>query len=129
MILWRISADTRRYQADDLSGRGAETTGGRWNEVGLPVVYTATTRALACLETMVHLNAGGLPLWPVKALIPVAFAWLFAQGVSELIKRIAIMRGDLAETEDHGSFHDAALAAGTDEGTTGPAIRREDDRA
>lgn len=62
MILWRISADTRRYQADDLSGRGAETTGGRWNEVGLPVVYTATTRALACLETVVHLNAGGLPL-------------------------------------------------------------------
>ena len=36
MILWRISADTRRYQADDLSGRGAETTGGRWNEVALP---------------------------------------------------------------------------------------------
>ena len=28
----------------------------------MPVVYTATTRALACLETMVHVNAGGLPL-------------------------------------------------------------------
>ena len=26
------------------------------------MVYTATTRALACLETVVHLNAGGLPL-------------------------------------------------------------------
>ena len=62
MILWRISADTRRYQADDLSGRGAETTGGRWNEAGLPVTYAATTRALACLETVVHLPAGGLPL-------------------------------------------------------------------
>lgn len=74
-------------------------------------------------------NAGGLPLWPVKALIPVAFAWLFAQGLSELIKRIAIMRGDLVEKESHGSFHDAALAAGTDEGATGPSVRREDDRA
>jgi TRAP-type mannitol/chloroaromatic compound transport system permease small subunit len=42
-------------------------------------------------------NYGGLPQWPAKLLIPVAFAILFAQGLSELIKRIAIMRGDLAE--------------------------------
>ena len=38
-------------------------------------------------------NAGGLPQWPAKALIPLGFALLFAQGISELIKRIAIMRG------------------------------------
>jgi TRAP-type mannitol/chloroaromatic compound transport system permease small subunit len=38
-------------------------------------------------------NAGGLPQWPAKALIPLGFALLFAQAVSELIKRIAIMRG------------------------------------
>jgi TRAP-type mannitol/chloroaromatic compound transport system permease small subunit len=37
-------------------------------------------------------NAGGLPQWPSKALIMVAFAMLFVQGLSELIKRIAIMR-------------------------------------
>lgn len=42
-------------------------------------------------------NAGGLPQWPIKALIPAAFALLFVQGVSELIKRVAIMRGDLEE--------------------------------
>ncbi|WP_024276910.1 TRAP transporter small permease subunit [Xanthobacter sp. 126] len=42
-------------------------------------------------------NAGGLILWPAKALILVGFALLLLQGVSELIKRIAIMRGDLAE--------------------------------
>jgi TRAP-type mannitol/chloroaromatic compound transport system permease small subunit len=42
-------------------------------------------------------NYGGLPQWPAKLLIPVAFAILFAQGLSELIKRIAIMRGELAE--------------------------------
>lgn len=62
MILWRISVETPQYQADDLSGRSAEATGGRWNEAGVAVVYAATTRALACLETVVHLNAGGLPL-------------------------------------------------------------------
>lgn len=43
-------------------------------------------------------NAGGLILWPAKALILVGFALLLLQGVSELIKRVAIMRGDLAET-------------------------------
>ena len=37
-------------------------------------------------------NAGGLPQWPSKALIMVAFAMLFMQGISELVKRIAVMR-------------------------------------
>jgi TRAP-type mannitol/chloroaromatic compound transport system permease small subunit len=38
-------------------------------------------------------NAGGLPQWPAKALIMIAFAFLLVQGISELIKRIAVMRG------------------------------------
>lgn len=42
-------------------------------------------------------NAGGLPQWPVKALVMIAFALLFAQGLSELVKRIAIMRDLMAD--------------------------------
>ena len=38
-------------------------------------------------------NAGGLIRWPVKLLLPVGFALLLLQGVSELIKRIALLRG------------------------------------
>ena len=38
-------------------------------------------------------NAGGLPQWPAKSLIIIGFTLLFIQGVSELIKRIAVMRG------------------------------------
>lgn len=38
-------------------------------------------------------NAGGLAQWPPKLLIPLAFALLLAQALSELIKRIAVMRG------------------------------------
>jgi TRAP-type mannitol/chloroaromatic compound transport system permease small subunit len=38
-------------------------------------------------------NAGGLLLWPAKLLLPVGFALLAMQGVSELIKRIAALRG------------------------------------
>lgn len=37
-------------------------------------------------------NAGGLPQWPSKALIMIAFAMLCIQGISELVKRIAVMR-------------------------------------
>lgn len=59
--VWRIAADTPEYTADDLSGEGARRTGGRWNRTGLPVLYTSETRALACLETLVHLKAVGLP--------------------------------------------------------------------
>ncbi len=39
------------------------------------------------------LNAGGLPQWPSKALIMIAFTMLFFQGLSELVKRVAVMRG------------------------------------
>lgn len=37
-------------------------------------------------------NAGGLPQWPSKALVMLGFGFLFIQGISELIKRIAVMR-------------------------------------
>ena len=61
-LVWRIAADTREYTADDMSGKGAEKTGGRWNRAGTPVVYGASSVALACLETIVHLNLSGFPL-------------------------------------------------------------------
>ena len=38
-------------------------------------------------------NAGGLPQWPAKSLVIVGFAFLLVQGISELIKRVAVMRG------------------------------------
>ena len=37
-------------------------------------------------------NAGGLPQWPAKSLIIIGFTLLLVQGISELIKRIAVMR-------------------------------------
>jgi TRAP-type mannitol/chloroaromatic compound transport system permease small subunit len=38
-------------------------------------------------------NAGGLVLWPVKLLMPAGFLLLALQGISELIKRVAALRG------------------------------------
>ncbi|MFC7555345.1 RES family NAD+ phosphorylase [Pseudoroseomonas wenyumeiae] len=51
---------------------GAKLTGGRWNEKDVPAIYTSESRALACLETMAHLNSGGLPLnrYLVEVTIP-----------------------------------------------------------
>ena len=40
-------------------------------------------------------NAGGLVRWPIKIFLPVGFALLSLQGISELIKRVAILRGDM----------------------------------
>jgi TRAP-type mannitol/chloroaromatic compound transport system permease small subunit len=54
------------------------------------------------------MNAGGLPQWPAKALIPLGFMLLFVQAISEIIKRVAIMRGLLADTASGGGHHAAA---------------------
>lgn len=55
------------------------------------------------------LNAGGLPQWPAKSLVVIGFTLLAIQGISEIIKRIAIMRG-LIEDNTH-TAHDGGHAA------------------
>ena len=75
--VWRIAAETADYGSDDLSGKGAEKTGGRWNRKGTPVVYASGSIALAYLETIVHLSGlDPLPLnrYLIKIDIPAA-AW------------------------------------------------------
>lgn len=47
------------------------------------------------------MNAGGLPQWPAKLLIPLGFTVLFVQGLSELFKRLGLMTDALAEAERH----------------------------
>ena len=51
MKIFRITK--KKYQ-DDLSGKGAELFGGRWNPVGIPALYTSESRALCILELLVH---------------------------------------------------------------------------
>lgn len=75
IAVWRIAADTPQYEAHDLSGIGAQLTGGRWNNKSTPMVYASDSRSLACLETMVHLSGGdALPLnrYLVRITIPIA---------------------------------------------------------
>ena len=63
------------------------------------VLWTSIPFALTSLaQREGSSNFGGLPQWPLKFLIPVAFALLLAQGVSELIKAVAIHQGILPGT-------------------------------
>ncbi|HVY97992.1 MAG TPA: TRAP transporter small permease subunit [Dongiaceae bacterium] len=45
-------------------------------------------------------NYGGLLIWPAKALIFAGFAVLAIQGVSEIIKRIAVMAGSIPDPHE-----------------------------
>ena len=51
----------------------------------------------------VSTNAGGLAIWPARLMVPIGFALLLMQSVSELIKRIAFLRGRIPDPlEKHG---------------------------
>jgi len=52
-------------------------------------------------------NAGGLMIWPARLLVPIGFTLLAAQGISELIKRIAFLAG---KGPDPITRHDAHAA-------------------
>jgi RES domain-containing protein len=69
MIVFRLCKSAWK---NDLSGRGAEITGGRWNSKGVAVVYTSSSRALCMAEIAVHAPLGCLPVdfFLVEILIP-----------------------------------------------------------
>jgi TRAP-type mannitol/chloroaromatic compound transport system permease small subunit len=70
--------------------------------------YPFFMRSLAINEQ--SMNAGGLPQWPAKGLVLLGFLLLFFQGISELIKRIAVMRGLIPDPYGGLSSHDAIEA-------------------
>jgi len=54
-------------------------------------------------------NAGGLMIWPARLLVPIGFTLLAAQGISELIKRIAFLAGKGPDTITRHDAHAAEL--------------------
>lgn len=57
-------------------------------------------------------SAGGLILWPAKSLLLLGFLLLGFQGVSEIIKKIAIIRGDMDDPNPFVSAHEQAELEG-----------------
>lgn len=58
MIVYRLS---RKQYCNDLSGKGAELAGGRWNSKGTAVLYTSESIALCTVEIAVHMPLGIVP--------------------------------------------------------------------
>lgn len=58
MMVYRLS---KSQFANDLSGKGAELVGGRWNSRGNAMLYTSQSIALCVTEIAVHVPLGILP--------------------------------------------------------------------
>jgi TRAP-type mannitol/chloroaromatic compound transport system permease small subunit len=56
----------------------------------------------------VSTNAGGLGIWPARALLAAGFCVLVAQAISEIIKKVAVMRGLIEDPHPFISAHEAA---------------------
>ncbi len=57
-------------------------------------------------------SAGGLVIWPAKLMLLIGFFLLGLQGISEIIKKIAVMRGDMEDPTPFVSAHEAAEEEG-----------------
>ncbi|QYZ68602.1 TRAP transporter small permease subunit [Neotabrizicola shimadae] len=59
-------------------------------------------------------NAGGLLIWPARAILAAGFVLLVAQGLSEIIKKIAVMRGLIEDPHPFISAHEMAEKEGAE---------------
>jgi TRAP-type mannitol/chloroaromatic compound transport system permease small subunit len=80
--------------------------------VCLMIYYFTPYFLLSFRSGEVSTNAGGLIIWPAKLMLLLGFLLLGLQGISEIIKKIAIMRGDMADPNPFVSAHDAAELEG-----------------
>jgi RES domain-containing protein len=101
LTVWRIT--TRRFAnpaASAFTGEGARLYGGRWNRVGLPMVYMAQSRSLALLEMLVQDE----PLRAHYVLIPAV--------IGKAVSRTSVSISDLPENWRSAQHCDALQAIG-----------------
>ena len=60
----------------------------------------------------VSTNAGGLVIWPARALLAAGFVLLVLQALSEIVKKVAVIRGLIADPHPFVSAHEAAEKEG-----------------
>jgi RES domain-containing protein len=66
--LWRLCK--QKHQNTAFSGDGGLYAPGRWHPKGFPIIYTASSLALATLEVFVHTESDKIPLVAIRAFIP-----------------------------------------------------------
>jgi len=90
----------------DIVYSNLSTRGQIWVDIVGTILFLLPATIILCylswpifhnswVENEVSMNAGGLVRWPIKIFLPLGFALLSLQGISELIKRIAILTGDM----------------------------------
>jgi TRAP-type mannitol/chloroaromatic compound transport system permease small subunit len=84
----------------------------------LPMVVLVLWMSLPLIAESIKINemsanAGGLLRWPVKILLPIGFTLLALQGIAELIKRIAFLKGMIEDpnNKEKGPTAEEELAA------------------
>lgn len=114
MRLFRITRAHLAHTA--LNGDGAARFGGRWNSPGTPMVYTATSLALAALEVLVHLDMDAAGLDYVFIEIEVAKSRIHRPG--------AFPAGwdSLPESRPARTFGDAWAKGGSSLGLAVPSL-------
>ena len=91
MVVFRIA---RKERIQDLSGIGAQLFGGRWNDKGVPAIYTSSSLSLAALEILVHTDKNHPP-------VDMAYAEIY---VPDILLTQKILRLDLGENAlDYGT--------------------------
>ncbi|MCC2689722.1 MAG: transporter small permease subunit [Rhizobiaceae bacterium] len=74
----------------------------------LMIAYFIPYVGLSFRTGEVSSSAGGLVIWPAKSLLLIGFSLLGLQGISEVIKKIAIMNGDMDDPTPFVSAHEQA---------------------
>lgn len=81
----------------------------------LMIYYFIPYVAMSYRSGEVSSSAGGLILWPAKGILLAGFLLLGAQGISEIIKKIAIIRGDMDDPTPYVPSHQPLDEEGSEE--------------
>jgi len=90
----------------DMVYSNLSTRGQIWVDIFGAILFLLPATLILCylswpvfhnswVENEISGNAGGLIRWPIKIFLPLGFGLLSLQGISELIKRIAMLTGDM----------------------------------
>ena len=115
MRCWRLTSLLRSSTAFD--GEGARRSGGRWNRVGIPAVYTSEHLPMAALEILVHVDPSDLTIKFVAIEIDIPDDAL--QPV--LVDQLPPTWRDLPTPAASRAFGDAWLQAGSSLGLIIPS--------
>jgi len=99
----RVFRIAKKIYLNDLSGMGAKIYGGRWNEVGLPLVYTADHLSLAVLEMLAN---------QIRSLVDNTYGYIELEVPEKLITK-TIKESNLGITWRQSHYNEQTVSIGT----------------